>query len=174
MKTTMHLPDCFDRNLLQTLQNAFAKLIGTTVAVVDPWGVPITIPSGLPAPRENACFANAEGREMLSPAVVMVYSNDACLGQWLVGGAAPKPFPADALSHIFIPMQIEERVVGFLGFDRQTVRDWPPQAMARFRDLGMALAEHLDRQNAAGKDGDIPSRFNPAYGNSAPQQSISA
>lgn len=174
MKTTMHLPDFFDRNLLQTLQNTFALLAGTTVAAVDPQGILITIPSDGRSPHENVNPAMAAERTELSPAAVMVYSADAWIGQWIIGGARPLAASPDVRSLIFMPMETDGAVAGFLGFDRQTLRDWQPETLALFWELGTALAENLGGKNIIEEGGGAPSRFGPVYGKSAPQQSVSA
>lgn len=174
MKTTMHLLDTIDRNLLQNLQNAFAKLIGATVAAVEPYGSPITAPSVYAAPKDAAKSAPAGDPPEVAPAAVMVYSRDAWIGQWLVGAARPLTAPPDVRSLIFIPIETDRVRIGFLGFDRQTVRDWQPETLARFWDLGKALAENLGWKKTVGKDGGVPSRFGPVYGKPAPRQSIMA
>lgn len=174
MKTTMHLLDTIDRNLLQNLQNAFAKLIGATVAAVDPYGKPITVPSAYAASDDPAPSAMTKGRPEVAPAAVMVYSADAWLGQWLIGEARPLAASPDARSLVFIPMEVDGARIGFLGFDRQTVRDWQPETLAGFWDLGKALAEYLGGKNTAGENGGAPSRFGPVYGKPTPRQSITA
>lgn len=174
MKTTMHLLDTVDRNLLQNLQNAFAKLIGTTVAAVDPYGNPITAPSAYAASDDPAPSAMAKGRPDVAPAAVMVYNADAWLGQWLIGEARALTASPDVRSLVFIPMEVDGTRIGFLGFDRQTVRDWQPETLTRFWDLGKALAENLGGKNTTGEDGGAPSRFGPVYGKTAPRHSVTA
>lgn len=174
MKTTMHLLGTIDRNLLQNLQNAFAKQIGATVAATEPYGSPITAPTVYAAPKDAANPAPAADLPEVAPAAVMIYNTNAWLGQWLIGAARPLTVPPDLRSLIFIPMEADGVRIGFLGFDRQTIRDWQPETLARFWDFGKTLAKNLGGKKTVGKDGGVPSPFGPVHGKPAPRQSVTA
>ena len=171
METAMHLFDYIDRSLLQDLQNAFAESVGACVVVADPRGNPITAPSGWNAPRGidgPDLPARADGgHPELPPAAVMILVAEACLGQWVVGDTPPQAGPSDVRSLVFMPLETDREAVGALGFTRGTLRDWPPEALARFGELSRAMAEHFAGK-AGGEKWGFSSSAGPIYGKPAP------
>lgn len=158
METTMLLLNYIDRTVLQRIQDSFASAVGITAVVVDPLGKPLTTPSAWVAARHPA----------IPPAAVMIFTADACLGKLVIGNTPRKAALPDIHSLVFMPLETDGKTVGALGFDRGTVRDWTPEAMAHFRtlagELARELAEKRDRKTAR-EEWMLPVR--PVYGRPA-------
>lgn len=170
MNMPLHLHDCIDFALLQDLQDALASSIGTTVVFADSRGVPITAPSGWNTSRKHKGadtwdIAAETGQPLhpeVSPAAVMLFVAGSHIGQWLVGGVLPQADPPDVQTCVFMPVSVRRKRVGCMGFDQQTVRDWPPEAFAYFGNLAKALAENI-HENTGGKKWRPSPRFAPVY-----------
>lgn len=146
MKTPMRLLDCIDPALLQDLQNSLAESLGTSVSITDPHGNRLTAPGKRYAARAPGIprqppAANAEHFAIpeLPPAAVLICTADACLGQWLIGNTPWRDDPPDMQSRVFVPVKKGRTTVAFLGFEAQTIRDWPPEALERFMDIAGVL-----------------------------------
>ena len=174
METTMRLLDRIDRNLLQGLQNAFAASIWTAVALADPGGNPITAPCmhgpscGLDLAGKSAVADACPG---ISPATVMIFSADTCLGQWVIGGTAPRSAPPAVHALIFMPMETAGEGFGAFGLEPETIRDWPPDALTQLGNLARMMAERLAENATREKPGFSPC-FKPGFGGPGPRQRI--
>lgn len=154
MQTTMRLSDFVDHDLLQDLQNAAAAFFRMPMAIVDPQGYPVTVPSKPDAPAEHRdaprpvhVLAHAD----VPAAAVMIFVKGVWLGQWLIGGASPLAVQPDAQTLVFMPMGTRRRTSGTLGFGLHAIRDWPPEALTRFWDIARTVGENINRNYAVRK-----------------------
>ena len=176
MKTTMHFSDRVDCTLLQRLQNVFAESIGSTVSIVDARGNLLTAPSKRSALRRGDAFpdpgaeegAGLPGWPEPSPATVVIFASDVCLGRLVIGDAPAQAVPSDIRSLVFMPLETDQGLVGALGFGRETIRDWSPEALAHVWNFAAELAGNLDGKMARGKWKGAD-RIESVYGRPAPR-----
>lgn len=170
METTMRLLDRITPALLQDLQNSFAESMGTTMVFTDPQGTPITTPSRRSAPQHShepeqpaAHGAGLFSPPEVCPVAVMIFTEEACLGQWIIGDAPPQTVQPDICSLIFMPLEADQEIVGFLGIAPGIMHHWPPEMLSHLWRLSKVLARKLEPTTTR-NSWTIPSRFESVYG----------